>query len=71
MRTATSKTIIYSHTLHHQVHVRDTGAKARLRRWSRGFLVTVSGGDIIKHFAPLYKAENPAQVHSFISNIKS
>ena len=41
---------------------KDTGNKARLRRWSRGFLVTVTGGGIIKHFAPLYKAENPAQV---------
>ena len=41
---------------------KDTGSKARLRRWSRGFLVTVTGGGIIKHFAPLYKAENPAQV---------
>ena len=41
---------------------KDTGSKARLRRWSRGFLVTVTGGGIIKHFAPLYKAENPVQV---------
>jgi hypothetical protein len=41
----------------------DTGSKARLRRWSSGFLVTVSGGGIIKYFAPLYKDENPAQVY--------
>ena len=33
---------------------RDTGTKARLRSWSRGFL--------FKHLAPLYKAENPTQV---------
>ena len=41
---------------------RDTGTKARLRSWSRGFLFTCTGGGIIKHFAPLYKAENPTQV---------
>ena len=41
---------------------RDTGTKARLRSWSRGFLFTCTGNGIIKHFAPLYKAENPTQV---------
>lgn len=40
---------------------RDTGLKLRLRRWSRGVLVTVSGGGHIAHFAPLYKSESPTQ----------
>jgi hypothetical protein len=34
----------------------------RLRRWARGVFVTVAGGGIIKHWAPLFKSESPSQV---------
>ena len=41
---------------------KDTGNKMRLRRWTRGVFVTLSGGGIIKHWAPLFRSESPTQV---------
>ena len=46
-------------------HFRETGSKQRLQRWSRGVLVFVSAGGIIRQFAPLYKSEGPGQVFSY------
>ena len=42
--------------------LRETGTKQRLQRWSRGVLVFVSAGGIVRQFAPLYKSEGPGQV---------
>ena len=41
---------------------KDTGNKMRLRRWTRGVFVTLSGGGIVKHWAPLFRSESPTQV---------
>ena len=41
---------------------KDTGSKARLQSWTRGYQVTVTGGGIIRQCRPLYTAEGPMQV---------
>ena len=62
-RIATSKLVCMSELLYcGNKTLRDTGTKMRLRRWARGVFVTVAGGGIIKHWAPLYKSESPSQV---------
>lgn len=41
---------------------KETGAKQRLQKWSRGHLFIVRGGGIIDKWSPLFKSESPSQV---------
>ena len=52
---------------------KDTGSKQCLQRRIRGVFLIISGGGIIRKFAPLYTSESPAQAAfiliSFLPNI--
>lgn len=45
---------------------KDTGAKQRLQKWSRGHLFIVRGGGIIDKWNPLFKSESPSQVFMIV-----
>ncbi|XP_065896620.1 uncharacterized protein [Dysidea avara] len=45
---------------------KDTGAKKKLQKWSRGHFFVVRGGGHIDMWQPLYESEGPAQVFLII-----